>query len=350
MLKALLFPFAVLYDLITRVRNYLYDTQRRGSIQFEANVIAVGNLTVGGTGKTPHVEYLIRLLSGRYKVATLSRGYGRKTRGFLLAGPDASAQTMGDEPFLYYHKYGQHITVAVGEERALAIPTILFEKPDTQVILLDDAYQHRTVRPLVNILLCDYNRPFYTDFLLPYGRLREARKGAQRADIVVVSKSPELLAPQDRIQIIEQVQKYTTGTTPVLFTSVKYTAPKHLYTQQPLPTSLRKAILVTGLANATPLKNYVDRHYTLLKHLEYRDHYIYKSTDIQSIVAEYQKHAQEDSFILTTEKDMVKMLAPSEREVLETLPIYYIPIEVYFTDQKDATLFESIILEKGIHF
>ena len=190
LLRILLFPFSWLYYLITQIRNRLYDRGLKPSVKFELPVICVGNLTVGGTGKTPMIEHLIRLLQNRFKVATLSRGYGRATKGIRIAGPSENASTIGDEPFQFYTKFGKRITVAVGEERALAIPTILQECSDTQIILLDDGFQHRKVSPGFSILLTDYHRPFYNDFLLPSGRLRESRWGAERADVIVVTKCP----------------------------------------------------------------------------------------------------------------------------------------------------------------
>ena len=168
-LRVLLFPFAIIYNVITSLRNRLYDQGVKPSIKFELPVIGVGNLTAGGTGKTPLTEYLIRLLARNYKVATLSRGYGRRTKGFRIAQPTDSAATVGDEPFQFFVKFGDRVKVAVGEERALAIASLLQQYPRTEVILLDDAFQHRRVIPSLNILLTDYHRPFYEDLLLPAG-------------------------------------------------------------------------------------------------------------------------------------------------------------------------------------
>ena len=205
--QALLYPFTLLYGTITDFRNHLYNMGQRPSIQFDTNVINVGNLTVGGTGKTPHVEYLIRLLHSQYKVATLSRGYGRKTKGFILANDEATAESIGDEPLQFYKKFKNECVVSVGEERALAIPHILTEHPETQVVLLDDAYQHRAVTPSFNILLTDYNRLFYQDYPFPSGRLRERRKGAKRANAVIVTKCPDDLSSSAQQAIEQQIRK-----------------------------------------------------------------------------------------------------------------------------------------------
>lgn len=348
MLKILLYLFAILYDFITRVRNYLYDTGRRGSIQFEANIIGVGNLTVGGTGKTPHVEYLIRLLKDRYKVATLNRGYGRKTKGFLIADETSSALTLGDEPFQYYKKYGKEITVAVGEERALAIPSILMEREDTNVILLDDAYQHRSVRPLLTILLSDFNRPFYEDVLLPAGRLRESRKGANRADIVIVSKCPDNLADLEQSNTIKAISKYLKQDTPVFFTGINYGKPIS-FCNEDLDIEGRSVVLVTGLANAKPITDYIKGRYTLSKHFEFPDHYNYKMNDIESILSVFNRLNEKDGHVLiTTEKDMVKLINYTFKKLLEAVPFFYIPIEIYFL--KERNKFDEMVSKKGILF
>ncbi|HSZ25353.1 MAG TPA: tetraacyldisaccharide 4'-kinase [Cytophagaceae bacterium] len=348
MFKFFLYPFAFLFDGVTRARNYLYETGRRGSVKFEANVIAVGNLTVGGTGKTPHVEYLIRLLNQNYKIATLSRGYGRKTKGFLLADKNSTALSIGDEPFQYYKKFGEELTVAVGEERALAIPSILFEKPDTQVIILDDAYQHRAVRPLLSILLSDYNRPFYKDFLMPMGRLRESRKGANRADVVLITKCPHNLSEKEQQDIRTEVRKYTKKDTPIYFTGIHYAKPICML-DGTLSLIDKKVVLLTGLANPKPFIEYVRKTYTLIKHIEFPDHYIYRASDLKSIIETFDRlNKNKDHVLLTTEKDWVKLITPLFQTMLAEVPLFYIPIEVYFLNEK--TSFDALVLKNGIAF
>ncbi len=348
MLKFLLYPFAVLYDVVTRVRNYLYDTGRRGSIKFEANVIAVGNLAVGGTGKTPQIEYLIRLLKEQYKVATLSRGYGRKTKGFLLAEESCSAATIGDEPFQYYQKFGKEITIAVGEERAIAIPSILLERPETQVILMDDAYQHRAVRPSFSILLSDYNKPFYEDFVLPAGRLREARKGADRADVIMVTKCPNTLTEKEQENISNEINRYSKKNVPVFFTGIKYSVPQSIFDKRVFAKD-KKILLFTGLANPVPLIDYIKKNYFLSDHIEFPDHYFYKAKDIERVLTAFNTlNSNQDHIIITTEKDMVKLLNPVFEKQLETIPLFYIPIEIYFLKGKEK--FDQLIFEKGLLF
>lgn len=348
MLKIVLFPFSTLYDLVTRVRNYLYDIGKRPSIQFEANVISVGNLTVGGTGKTPHIEYLIRLLKDQYKVATLSRGYGRKTKGFRLADEKSSAATLGDEPFQYYRKFGHDIAVAVGEERAVAIPVILYERPATRVILLDDAYQHRAVRPLMNILLSDYNRPFYKDYLLPSGRLRESRTGAKRADALIVSKCPDNLEYKDQEEIVQNILPYIKKDTPVFFTGIRYGKPLAVFGNNN-DWQGKKMILFTGLANAQPLVKYLEANYSLSAHLRFADHHDYNEDDSKKIVETFEAYnSSNDHILITTEKDMVKFYEQDLKAKFEKLPFFYISIEVYFLKEKER--FDDLIVQKGILF
>src|SRR4051812_38727618 len=189
--RLLLYPFAVLYNLVTRLRNHLYDIGHKPAFQFETPVITIGNLNVGGSGKTPMVEYLVELLKKDFKVATLSRGYRRETKGYRTATDSDTVRHIGDEPMQLFRKFGKDINVIVGEDRVFAIPNILHDFPETNVILLDDALQHRSVRARLSILVTEYSHPFYNDFVLPFGRLREARRGASRSDIVVVTKCVE---------------------------------------------------------------------------------------------------------------------------------------------------------------
>ncbi|MGB0525433.1 MAG: tetraacyldisaccharide 4'-kinase [Flammeovirgaceae bacterium] len=336
LLIILLYPFAILYNLITRFRNHLYNLALKPSIGFDLPVICVGNLTVGGTGKTPHIEYLTRLLKDQKKVATLSRGYGRKTRGFLLAEEAPNAESIGDEPMQFYQKYGKEVVVAVGEQRAFAIPSILQSHENTEVILLDDAFQHRKVRPSFTILLTDYNRPFYHDFLLPAGRLRESRIGASRADVIIVSKCPDRLLDEEKQQIEQQILRYAQADTPIFFTGIQYGEPVALTSAT---AQLEQVLLVTGIAKAGLFQQYVSKNFQLENHLELADHVTYSPSVVQKIRTNFDAIHQPNKVILTTEKDAVKLKAIPE---LAQLPIYYIPIEVYFLDGKGQQFNELI--------
>ncbi len=336
----LLFPIALLYDGITRLRNHLYNIGYKRSFVFDLPVISVGNLSVGGTGKTPMVEYLIRLCKANYHVAVLSRGYGRKTRGFRLAGHADHSATIGDEPYQYYLKFNPEVTVAVGEERVLAIPEILFHSPDTQMILLDDAYQHRAVSPHLNILLTEYNKPFFEDFLLPTGRLRESRTGAQRANVVVVTKCPGNIMPSTMKLVMETIRQYSKEDVPVFFTYIQYLKPKAVYNE--LANFQRRVVLFSGISNSTHLEKYAQQEFTLIRHLRYNDHHAYTAEDIEMIISVYQQEKPDGACILTTEKDMVKLMTEPMRVLLQDLPVFYLPIETAFLQNQDQ--FDQIIL------
>jgi len=221
-IRLFLLPVSILYYWATGIRNWLYDSGYFKSFDLDISSIAVGNLTVGGTGKTPFIEYLIRTLHQDFKITTLSRGYKRKSRGLVIAGDQDTARTIGDEPYQFQKKFGHTIGVAVCEDRLLAIPHILQARPDTNLILLDDAYQHRQVKPSCNLLISDYNKPFYKDYLLPAGNLRESRNGALRADAVIVTKCPENISEPETVEVEETVQRYTRPGVPVYFMNIQY--------------------------------------------------------------------------------------------------------------------------------
>ncbi len=313
-LKVLLWPFTILYNLVTRVRNYLFDIGQKPSFKFDSVVISVGNLNVGGSGKTPMVEYLVRLLGTRYKVAILSRGFGRKTHGFRIASDDDNATTLGDEPYQYYLKFGKNVSVCVGEERALAIPTILNERPSTQIILLDDAFQHRTVVPQFSILLTEFSRPFYSDFVLPFGRLREARSGADRADAIIVTKC-----------------------SPIYFSSIFYKEAVPFSGGQSVG---KRVVLVSGIANSSALESFVAEHFQLQKHFKFNDHHFYSSADLSKIQTGAD-HLGADS-IITTEKDMVKLISPQLQADLIRTKWFYLPVETSFLDR--GADFDKLVL------
>jgi len=332
-LKILLYPFAILYDLVTSIRNHAYEKGYSKSILFDIFTINVGNLTVGGTGKTPQIEYLIRLLKDKFETATLSRGYGRKTKGFILANAESSATQIGDEPMQMYSKFGSEVTVAVGENRVFAVPSILSAKPNTQTILLDDAFQHRPIKSHLNILLSDYNRPFYKDFLLPLGRLRESRSGAKRADIVIVSKCPKDLNHSEMDLIKKEIKRYAKPQIAIFFTAIRYAKPLSVYRNDTELTS-SDIYLLSGIANAKPLISQVSENYTLLHHNEKQDHFQYNLETLKEIKTDFEKYENKNKAILTTEKDAIKLQTASFKELLQEIPIFYLPIEVYFLENQ----------------
>ncbi|HEX5170275.1 MAG TPA: tetraacyldisaccharide 4'-kinase [Cyclobacteriaceae bacterium] len=333
LLRVILYPFALLYDLITRIRNRLYDLGIKPSTGFDVPIISVGNLSVGGTGKTPMVEHLIRTYHQRSHVATLSRGYGRKTRGVRIANSLDNASTIGDEPFQLYHKFNDTVTVAVSEDRALGIVNLLDVYPDIKLILMDDAFQHRRVKPALTILLTSFSRPFYSDLLLPAGRLRESKTGAQRADAIVVTKCPLGLSDEAMMGIEKSVRKFADK--PVFFSSIHYGNPipfgGHFLALQD------KVILVTGIANAGSLKEYVSRQFELVAHVEFPDHHHYTMADVQKI----RNLVNPSTSIITTEKDMVKLDDKAFKSAIGQLPFFYLPIEMEFI--KNGEDFDALV-------
>jgi tetraacyldisaccharide 4'-kinase len=325
-LKFLLLPFAMLYDVVMNIRNKLYDRKTWPSVSFDIPVIGIGNLAVGGTGKTPMTEHLIRLLSAQNKIVTLSRGYGRKTKGFRLANRQDNASTIGDEPYQMYKKFSPTINVAVGEERALAIPTILQELTETDVIVMDDAFQHRKVNPGLSILLTEYSRPFYDDHVLPYGRLREGPEGAKRADAIVITKCPPHLEEEEMMKMERAIREYSIK--PVFFSKIRYGEPVSFGDTAMKFSS--KVILISAIANSRTLEDYVRKNYALEKHFSYRDHYAITAADINEVEALLKKYPDGTISILTTEKDMVKMERDELKPFVSRLPLFYLPIETEF--------------------
>jgi len=334
-IRILLLPFAALYHLITTVRNRLYDLKLKPSVRFDLPVIGVGNLAVGGTGKTPMIEHLIRTFQPEYAIATLSRGYGRATKGVRIANGHDTASTLGDEPFQLYKKFGQKVIVAVGEERALAIPHILDQFPTTQIILLDDAFQHRAVTPSMNIMLTDHNNLFYRDFLMPAGRLRESRNGAQRADVIVVTKCPHDISEERMMEVEVSIRKLTSR--PVFFTKVRYGDPVSIGKPQALDGTV---VLLSGIANHKPLEEFVATNYKLMKRVTYADHHVYTQADVRGLLNIVTAHP--DWCIVTTEKDKVKLEAPEFRELVARIPLFYLPIEIEFI--KNGKDFDEMVL------
>lgn len=341
LLQIILLPLSFLYQCITDVRNYIYDKKIRKSFRFNLPVINVGNLTVGGTGKTPHVEYLLRLcLNKNIKISTLSRGYGRKTKGFILADDTATAEKIGDEPLQFYHKFKDKIVVSVGEERTLAIPYLLYEKPDIQAIILDDAFQHRPVDPSFNILLTDYNRLFYKDFTFPAGRLRESRKGAKRADIVIVTKCNDSISVEEKTQITQHIHQYTKENLAVFFTNFKYDTPQNINNDK--FDSQKNTILVSGIAQPKTFEEYAEKYFLIDKHFIFPDHHFYKDKDIE-LINDYLKK-NPDSQILTTEKDFTKLSILQEK-LNTTQKIFYLPIQVNFLFENEKKIFDELIIK-----
>jgi tetraacyldisaccharide 4'-kinase len=320
-------PFGFFYILAVYIRNFLFDRGILNSFEFDIPVISVGNLRAGGTGKTPMIEYLIRNLSGKYKVCTLSRGYGRSTSGYKLADEKDSPSTIGDEPYQFLFKFKKSINVAVAEDRFFAIPNILADTGSPSVILLDDAYQHRSVRASFNILLTSWSDPFYVDFPLPYGLLREQRSGAKRADCIIVTRCPADLTQSEMDKVKDRINEYAPHKE-VFFSLIEYGDPVSFGA---INNGIEKnLLLVTGIADSKPLEDYLCKKYTVLRHLKFNDHNHYTLHDCRTIRNTFNSLNVAGKSILVTEKDMVKLKSEHLSDRLGGLPMFYIPIVFKF--------------------
>lgn len=324
--RVLLLPFALLYGLIITIRNWLFDNKIIKSATFNFPLICVGNLSVGGTGKSPMVEHLIQILKDDYHVATLSRGYKRKTKGYALAGEATTALEIGDEPMQFHSKFPQ-VAVAVGEERLVAIPQLLHDKPDTEVIILDDAFQHRYVNAGLNILLTDCSNLFYNDWFLPTGDLRDQRKSYKRAQIIVVTKCPSNMNEEEKNNIAKDI--HLMPKQHLFFTSLQYEKPYHILTKETtLLTPSMSVLLVCGIANPKPLKKYLEAYTATYDELLYSDHHIFTIDDLKKIKREFEEIKSNNKLILTTEKDAVRLLKFHEQ--LQNVPLLVLPIKPKF--------------------
>ena len=343
----MLAPLTALYGMAVGVRNRLFDWKLLSSEDFDLPVISVGNLTVGGTGKTPHTEYLIRLLKDKYKVALLSRGYKRKTSGYRLATDASTPQEIGDESYQIKKKY-PNIHVAVDADRRHGIHKLCDEaaSSDTEVVLLDDAFQHRYVRPGINILLMDYNRPIYEDALMPTGLLREPASSIYRAQIIIVTKCPKDIKPIDfrivakHLELRPYQQMFFTS-----FTYGNLNAFNQTEQQKPLSTVTANThiVLVTGIASATPLVEKLNEYTTNITHLEYRDHHDFKHSDLQQIEKVFNSIEAEDKLIITTEKDAARLRGCMLSESISN-HLYVLPIEIEFL-QDQQEIFNNYITD-----
>ncbi len=338
--RILLFPFALLFWVGISLRNWLYNKKILSSTGFGLPIVCIGNLSTGGTGKSPMVEYMIGFMNDRFKLATLSRGYKRKTKGYALAGEGTTALEIGDEPMQFHLKFPA-IGVAVGEERLLAIPQLLHDRPETQVIILDDAFQHRAIKAGLNVLLTDYNNLFTRDFYLPTGDLRDQKRSYKRADILVVTKCVVDLDQSQKEKLTHELKPLPGQT--IFFTAIKYGDPYHITTGIKIPLHTHTEILlVTGIANPSPLQEMLEEHSNSYHMLSYPDHHIFTIDDLREIKKKFETFRMADKMILTTEKDAVR-LAKFNNEI-SGLPFYVIPVKHYFLFN-EAARFEQIVID-----
>lgn len=320
-LRLLLFPFAGLYYLVTFVRNTLYDKGIFSFKSYNIPVICVGNLSTGGTGKSPMTEYVIRLLKNDFRVATLSRGYGRTTKGYLDVTKDARATQVGDEPLQFAQKF-KDVQVAVCESRQLGIETLLAKPVAPEVVILDDAFQHRKVKAGFYILLTSYNDLYCDDFLLPVGNLREPRHGSHRAKAVVVTKCPEDLSPQEQQKISQKLKLAKEQS--LYFAKIVYDELLHSKNEKITIDVIKdkKVTVVTGIANPASFLSYLSHKNVTFDHKSYSDHHNFTEKEIAAL----------DTLecIITTEKDYMRL-----HLLLTKATLYYIPICIDFIVNKN---------------
>ena len=336
--RMLLFPFSLIYGFCVWLRNKLFDKGIFTSSSFNLPVIGVGNLSAGGTGKSPMVEFLLNTFQHNYKLAVLSRGYKRKTTGYALAGANTTALEIGDEPMLFYNKFPS-VTIAVGEERIVAIPQLLHDKPDTNAIILDDAFQHRYVTAGLDILLTDYNNLFTRDWFLPTGDLRDMKSSYKRAAIIVVTKCKPNLSVEEKENITKEIALLPHQH--IFFTSIEYGVPYHIISKELRPVSENtEVLLVTGIANPKPLKKYLSDHADTYYEMSFNDHHVFSIDDWKDIRKRFDAIPTTDKMILTTEKDAVRLTKFSQS--LAGYPFYVMPMHVRFLFNEDLRFTEII--------
>ncbi|QNK62256.1 tetraacyldisaccharide 4'-kinase [Pedobacter sp. PAMC26386] len=338
--RLLLLPFSVIYGIVVILRNKLYDWGLFKSTRFDLPVICVGNLVVGGSGKSPVTEYLVHLLTD-YKIAILSRGYGRNTKGFLYADHTATAKSIGDEPLQFYHKFPQ-VTVAVCEDRVKGITQL---KDTHDLIILDDAFQHRRLNPGFSILLFEFQKLITGQFLLPAGNLREPFRGYRRADVLLVTKSPLDINKQQKEQCSGKFNK-AAAANKLFFSSIAYKNLHSLLTNEVLTIeslSDRKVFLLTGIANPTPLLEYLSQFSPAIEHHDYPDHHSFSSGNLSKLVKAFHQDSAKEKIIITTEKDAQRLFDVTIKELLLNLPVFYLPININIEAEHKKTFDQKIL-------
>ncbi len=334
-IRVLLLPFALLYGIGIGIRNLFYQAGVLRSVHFDLPVISVGNLSVGGAGKSPHIEYLVRWLDRYIGIAVLSRGYGRKTMGYRQVTVIDNAEQVGDEPLQIIRKFAD-VPVSVSESRALGVPELVKRYPETQCVLLDDAFQHLAVTPGLNILLTEYSRPFTRDWLLPAGRLREWRHGYRRADIIIVTKCPAELTARQRYELLIEIDPFPRQR--VYFSRYRYGAPYDIFrpdTLRPLDLDTH-VLLVSAIANTDYILQYLGGEAGSVQTLEFEDHHYFEEADLEDILRRFESLPHRNKIIITTEKDAARLEMHENFLREKGLPVYVLPVEVSFCDNDEA--------------
>ena len=347
-LRRLLYPFSLIFAAIAAIRNLLFDRGILESTAYPIPVICVGNLTVGGTGKTPLTEFLLTHLHKSYSCALLSRGYGRKTKGVILADKTASSVTIGDEPMQIHTKF-ENVMVAVAEKRREGMKLLLKNDPAPQVVVLDDAFQHRYVKPGLSIVVIDYHRPIWNDLCLPAGNLREPRRGLNRAQLIVINKCPETLSEQEANRMKHKLK--TNNSDQVFFTTIRYGTPVPLKSQNKtfdslLNSSGQALAAMAGIGNPEPFFKKIAEYNKPTEQLRFPDHHDFTTADIKKMEA-ICNQTENPKLMVTTEKDAIRLLAAGLPDTLFS-KIWYIPIELdfLFNDQQRFTnIIDSYVRE-----
>jgi tetraacyldisaccharide 4'-kinase len=331
----LLYPLSLVYGLITSFRNFLYNSGILHSEKFSVPVICVGNITVGGTGKTPHTGYIADLLRNEFSVAVLSRGYKRKSRGFIIASSSTSVKETGDEPYQLFRNFPD-VLVAVDNDRVNGVKMIITEYPGTDVIILDDGFQHRKIKPGLSILLSDFSNLITDDFMLPYGNLRESVRNADRADLIIMTKTPHGISDKIRKEIITKFDRITRKK--IFFSEITYRDPVPLFAGKEQvslsPDEIKKkesgVLLITGIASPEPLKRYLEKYFAEIVHLKFPDHHYFNDNDIQMIQSGWINLKSKFRYVITTEKDSVRLKEFTNIDDSIKRAFYYIPVGVRF--------------------
>ncbi len=338
LIRILALPILPIFALIVLIRNWSYDRGYLASNKFDIPIICIGNLSVGGTGKTPHTEYVVNLIKDEVVPCVISRGYKRKTKGYLEVLPDMTASQTGDEPLQIKRKF-PNAYVAVAEERLNGITNVLIDHEEIDVIILDDAFQHRAVRAGLNVLLTTYDEPFFDDKLMPFGNLREFKKGAKRADILVITKCPDHLKTEEMNKFKEQASNY--GIKSIYFSKISYGHFIDLMSHETLDLSSEKVVLVTGIAEPKPMTEFLDSKGVIYEHLAFRDHHAFSSEDITKIKELFDTF--EAKRVLCTEKDAVRLKAFSEKLKELNMPVCFLNITISFIDEGSQKFNDEIV-------
>jgi tetraacyldisaccharide 4'-kinase len=339
LIRILLLPFTLLYAGIILLRDVFYRWGIFSRTVFDIPVVCIGNLAVGGTGKTPHIEWLIQHLKKSCRIAVLSRGYKRKTAGYQLATFQSTPEQLGDEPFQIFRKFPE-ITVAVDANRVMGIPNILGDQPDTELILMDDGFQHLPLKASCYILLTDYNNLFTRDYLMPSGLLREFRSAYQRADFIIVSKCPEHIDAEEKRRIIQEIQPFSHQQ--VFFSSLVYGQPVHVSGPQIHLDSQTSVLAFSGIANANLFEQELKRIFETVKCIRYSDHHTYTHAELKDLNERFELLPGISKSMICTEKDAVKLQSLILAGSLKDIPLYFLPVQVKFHDHGEGILIDYI--------